>query len=491
MSVVRGLWLPTGWADLESTPSGDGYWVLAASGAVQGFGDATSLGGTGTLLGGEVAVSMSATTTGNGYWVFTDRGRVIARGDAVSYGDASALALVGPIRDSIATASGRGYFMVASDGGVFTFGDARFSGSMGATPLNAPVESLVPDPDGSGYWLVASDGGVFAFDAVFHGSMASVALNSPVEGMVPFGDGYVLVGSDGGAFVFSDRPFFGSLGSSPPASPVVAITARPQGDGYRMLTQSGQVFGFGGASDLGSPAVPGPECRRTLILFRPALTRLDTETGVVASGVSNGPERCGRTHGFEPAVKVVDPSGAPAARTHDGSFFWYRTTIGSTNEIHVVDPVDRRDRIVGHVSSEDRIGGIDLATGRMLVHSRGAVQEIDLATGAVGRRVALPVAGLLVTFTDWSADSRFVGLTYTDQAKGAGFSGAVVVVDLLEASLTMASNPSWRQALYPPDVFVLANGNVAVVMFGSPIVDIGTLTGQPIRTLDLAGGASS
>ena len=115
--------------------------------------------------------------------------------------------------------------MVAADGGIFTFGDARFAGSMGDHRLNAPVRSLVPDPDGSGYWLVAGDGGVFAFDAPFRGSMGDRRLNRPVTGMVPFGNGYLMVGADGGIFNFSDRPFVGSLGADPPASPIVAVGA--------------------------------------------------------------------------------------------------------------------------------------------------------------------------------------------------------------------------------------------------------------------------
>jgi hypothetical protein len=43
--------------------------------------------------------------------------------------------------------------------------------------------------------------------------------------MVPFGNGYLMVGADGGIFNFSDKPFNGSLGANPPASPVVAVAA--------------------------------------------------------------------------------------------------------------------------------------------------------------------------------------------------------------------------------------------------------------------------
>ena len=94
---------------------------------------------------------------------------------------------------------------------------------MGGFKLNAPVMGLVPDMDGRGYWLVGSDGGIFAFEAAFRGSMAAVSLNRPVVGMVRFGDGYLMVGSDGGIFNFSNQTFFGSLGATPPANPIVAV----------------------------------------------------------------------------------------------------------------------------------------------------------------------------------------------------------------------------------------------------------------------------
>jgi hypothetical protein len=213
--------------DLEPTPSGQGYWVLDSAGRVHPFGDAPHLGDVlpARLAAGEVPASLSATPSGAGYWVFTNRGRVIPFGDATFLGDMSAKVLNGPVLDSVATPSGHGYYMVAADGGIFAFGDAHFAGSMGGKALNAPVRSLVPDGDGAGYWLVASDGGVFAFDAPFRGSMGGKALNKPVQGMVRYGDGYVMVAEDGGVFSFSDRPFSGSLGARPPASPVVAVAA--------------------------------------------------------------------------------------------------------------------------------------------------------------------------------------------------------------------------------------------------------------------------
>ncbi|MGH8977163.1 MAG: hypothetical protein ACRDV7_03730, partial [Acidimicrobiia bacterium] len=37
--------------------------------------------------------------------------------------------------------------------------------------------------------------------------------------------GYIMVGEDGGIFNFSDQPFVGSLGSTPPATPIVSVAS--------------------------------------------------------------------------------------------------------------------------------------------------------------------------------------------------------------------------------------------------------------------------
>ena len=208
---------------IEPTPDGNGYWIVDSQGHVYAIGDAGLFGGNPSLRPGEVVSSLSSTTDGRGYWIFTNLGRVITYGDATFYGDMSHTPLNGPVLDSARTVSGNGYFMVGSDGGIFTFGDARFYGSMGATHLNAPVVGLAPNPNGSGYWLVAGDGGTFSFNSPFRGSMGAIRLNRPIIGMVAYGNGYLMVASDGGIFDFSDKPFTGSLGNSPPASPIVGV----------------------------------------------------------------------------------------------------------------------------------------------------------------------------------------------------------------------------------------------------------------------------
>jgi hypothetical protein len=211
--------------DIDASPSGFGYWAADASGHVFAFGDALWHGNATGLQSGEIVTSISRTKSGKGYWLFTSKGRVFPFGDAHSFGDLSNKPLNAPVIASVATASGNGYYMVGADGGVFTFGDAKFYGSTGSLRLNKPVRTMVVDPDGTGYWLIASDGGVFSFKAPFRGSMGGKSLNRPIVGGVAFGNGYLMVGSDGGIFDFSNKPFFGSLGSHPPAVPIVSVAA--------------------------------------------------------------------------------------------------------------------------------------------------------------------------------------------------------------------------------------------------------------------------
>jgi hypothetical protein len=215
-----------GAVSVATRANGSGVWMLEPGGRVVTQGNAANFGSVppGALAPFEVPASISVRPDGDGYWVFTDRGRALAFGAAQHFGDMTAFPpLNGPVIASATTPSGRGYWMVGSDGGIFSFGDAQFSGSMGGIRLNQPVVGIAADPDRAGYWLIAADGGIFAFDAGFRGSLASIRLNRPVIGALAYGDGYLMVGADGGIFAFSSRPFLGSLGSTPPASPITAL----------------------------------------------------------------------------------------------------------------------------------------------------------------------------------------------------------------------------------------------------------------------------
>ena len=56
--------------------------------------------------------------------------------------------------------------------------------------------------------------------------------------------------SDGGIFAFGDAGFYGSLGSTPPPTPIVGVAPSPDGGGYWMLEASGTAHAFGDAQSV-------------------------------------------------------------------------------------------------------------------------------------------------------------------------------------------------------------------------------------------------
>ena len=224
--------LVAGIVGIAATPSGNGYWLVAADGGVFSFGDAAFHGSTGGLALNQPVVGMAATPSGNGYWLVAADGGVFSFGDAAFHGSTGGLTLNQPVVGMAATPSGNGYWLVAADGGVFSFGDAAFHGSTGGLTLDQPVVGMAATPSGNGYWLVAADGGVFSFgDAAFHGSTGGLTLDQPVVGMAatPSGNGYWLVAADGGVFSFGDAAFVGSDGGTPQDAPAIGIAGRPGG----------------------------------------------------------------------------------------------------------------------------------------------------------------------------------------------------------------------------------------------------------------------
>ncbi len=219
---------------LVPAPDGKGYWTVTSAAQIQAFGDAPSLSITQMPAGG-IVVGAAGTADGKGLWFVTDRGEVGLAGDATTYGN-SPPNLNGAIIGITRTADGKGYWLLGQDGGVFALGDAAFEGSAAGLPLAGPIVAIASTPTNMGYWLIGSDGGVFAFgDAGFYGSSYQVnpslppggsnsiaPLAKPAVGVVATSDGkgYWVSAQDGGVFAFGDAGFVGSLGGSPPASPI-------------------------------------------------------------------------------------------------------------------------------------------------------------------------------------------------------------------------------------------------------------------------------
>jgi hypothetical protein len=107
---------------------------------------------------------------------------------------------------------------------------------------------------GSGYWLVGNDGNVYPFGVPSHGSLGSTPPARPIVGAaaVPGGSGYWLVGTDGGIFAFGAARFFGSTGAIKLNKPIVGMAVTPSGNGYWLVASDGGIFAFGDARFFGS-----------------------------------------------------------------------------------------------------------------------------------------------------------------------------------------------------------------------------------------------
>ncbi|HVM41543.1 MAG TPA: hypothetical protein VM618_12270 [Acidimicrobiia bacterium] len=87
-------------------------------------------------------VGMASTPSADGYWLVAADGGIFSFGDAAFHGSTGAIRLNQPIVGMAPTPTGRGYWLVARDGGVFTFGDAPFLGADGRS--GTAYVSLLP-----------------------------------------------------------------------------------------------------------------------------------------------------------------------------------------------------------------------------------------------------------------------------------------------------------------------------------------------------------
>ena len=187
---------------LAGTPSGEGYWMMEASGRMHPFGDAADLGSP-DLPDAEYAIAVVPTPTGKGYWLASQTGGVYPMGDAGFVG--SAAGALGPdveVVDLAATPTGKGYWLVDGGGGVRAFGDAAFFGSAASLPPRYPITGIASTSTGKGYWLIDALGGVFAYgDAEAYpadaDSYSAYSLESALQDAVisikpvPYGQGFV------------------------------------------------------------------------------------------------------------------------------------------------------------------------------------------------------------------------------------------------------------------------------------------------------------
>jgi lysophospholipase L1-like esterase len=245
--------------------------------------------------------------------------------------------------------------------------------------------------------LVAADGGVFAYgSARFYGSAGGAHLNSPVVGITasPDGAGYWLVAADGGMFAYGNAGFYGSAGGSHLNSPVVGMAASPDGMGYRLVAADGGVFSYGdagfygsaGGSHLNSPTV-GMSASPDGAGYR----LVAADGGVFSYGDAGFYGSVGGSHLNSPIVGMsASPDGAGYwLVAADGGVFAYGSArfYGSAGGAHLNSPV------VGMTASPD-------GAGYWLVAADGGVfsyGDAGFYGSAGGSQLNSPVVGMTAT----------------------------------------------------------------------------------------------
>jgi len=159
---------------VASAPIGEGYWLVAANGAVYNYGSSAFCGSPVHVALKSPIVAIAPSPDDGGYRLVAADGVVYAYGDVRNLGSLPAAARR---RDNVvgiaSTADGRGYWIATSTGTIYRFGDAASFGSPAAQQLTRPIVSIVATADDGGYWLTTADGRIFNYgDARFVGSLA-------------------------------------------------------------------------------------------------------------------------------------------------------------------------------------------------------------------------------------------------------------------------------------------------------------------------------
>lgn len=164
-------------------PSGAGYLILTANGAVHPYGGAFFHGSDrGKLRRGVRAVGLAVhASMAAGYWILLSDGGVDAF--HTEAGGSLKGKLDGSRPVAIAPSIDNGYLILTSDGAVHPYGGAVYHGSdQGRVRHGVTAIGMQIDPATNGYWLLKSNGGIDGFDAVTAGSLVgdTGARNRPV-----------------------------------------------------------------------------------------------------------------------------------------------------------------------------------------------------------------------------------------------------------------------------------------------------------------------
>jgi hypothetical protein len=190
----------------------DGGYVATVNGKVYPVGTGVQVAGSMAGRSRQPIVGIAATPTGRGYALLGANGAVYTFGDA-KYRGGLASTWHAPVASIEMTPTGRGYVVLTRDGAVYAFGDAHFYGSAQPQTRNTTAVDIALRHDGHGYWVVTSNGRVASFGAAgAYGGLDSYARSNPVVAIVPTdaGDGYRLVDRAGNVHVFGAARAVGS-----------------------------------------------------------------------------------------------------------------------------------------------------------------------------------------------------------------------------------------------------------------------------------------
>ena len=267
------------------TAAGAGLRVVTDRGRVLNH-NASPHGDWGSSTGADrPVVSIAGTPTGEGYWLLDARGAVVARGDATWHGDVAQWLLLGSPTQVVATPSGQGYAIVSTAGPLYSFGDAQVTGWSRPDSPPSPAQAIVMTPTGKGHWLFRRDGRAEEYgDAKFIGIATRTVLKlgkgtfsftmlEPGPTKVVFNlsgttatvtqdwsrgaEGYWMLGDDGAvhgfgsAAVAGDEPHL----SIDPQRRAVDLEPTPDGAGYWIVDDDGGVYAHGSAWNYGRPDV--------------------------------------------------------------------------------------------------------------------------------------------------------------------------------------------------------------------------------------------
>jgi hypothetical protein len=141
------------------------------------------------------------------------------------------------------------YYMWTAFGNVYNALGAPFYGSA-VKSGDSTISGMAVTPDGRGYWLVDGAGRVFSYgDAV---SSSGVRPPHPIIGMAAApGGGFYLLSAYGNVYNLAGARFYGSPHASRTSiSTVTGMAVTPDGRGYWLIDQAGQVFSYGDAAQL-------------------------------------------------------------------------------------------------------------------------------------------------------------------------------------------------------------------------------------------------